>query len=94
MAKFVDQTITFTFDELEILRNAVVAYEDKTEKFVDTVYDKIEHGIHESLNERIQVVKKVCNDCEFNGTSMCPITNGVYECQLREDNVEEYRKNC
>ena len=92
MAKFIDQTITFTYEELKVLRNALVAYEAEEDKYFDALYDKVEHGIHDSLGERIRMSQTVCNDCEYQGSAMCPLTHGDNTCQLREDMVETYRK--
>lgn len=93
MEKYLNQTITFTYAELKVLRDAILLYEDKhVNEDVDALWDKVEHGIHTSLGERIRVVKAVCNDCDFNGTTMCPNVNGTMKCDLREDMVEAYRK--
>jgi len=91
MTKFIDQTITFTYEELKVLRNALIAYEDVEDKYFDALYDKVEHGIHDSLGERIRVTQTVCADCDYCGTTMCPLTHGDNTCQLREDMVETYR---
>ena len=94
MAKFLDQTITFTYEELKILRDAIIAYESANDVDADTLYDKVEHGIHDSLGERIRVVREVCKDCEFHHTDKCPVvaSNGAdYECALREEKVEKLR---
>lgn len=95
MAKYIDQTITFTFDELKVLRKALVAYENETDLTYDVIYDKVERGIHDSLGERTRVVRQACNDCDFRATAMCPVfeSNGaVPDCQLREDMVEVIRE--
>ena len=92
MEKYLNQTITFTYEELKVLRNALVAYEAEEDRYFDALYDKVEQGIHTSLGERIRVVKAVCNDCDFKGTAMCPNVNGTMQCDLREDMVEAYRK--
>ncbi len=91
MAEFIDQTITFTYEELKVLRNALVAYEAEEDKYFDALYDKVEHGIHVSLGERIRVSEAACGDCEYQGSAMCPLYHGN-TCQLREDMIETYRK--
>lgn len=92
MTKFIDQTITFTYEELKVLRDAILLYEDKhVNEDVDALWDKVEHGIHDSLGERIRVTQTVCADCDYCGTTMCPLTHGDNTCQLREDMVETYR---
>ena len=95
MAKYIDQTITVTFEELKVLRDAIILYEEEHNTDVDALWDKLEHGFHDSLGERIRAVKAVCNDCDFKGTTMCPLiaSNGTNcDCDLREDMIEGYRE--
>ena len=95
MATYNDQTITFTYAELKVLRNAIIGYETQRDRNYDELYDKVERALHTALGEAIREARNVCNDCDYQETSMCPFRQGKTECQLRDDmeKAEEEEQN-
>lgn len=59
MANYNDQTITFTYDELKVIRNAIIMFENTKNTQYDDLYDKVEYAIHTAIAESIREHKKV-----------------------------------
>ena len=52
--QYKDQTVTLTYAELKVLRNAIICYENGENKQYDDLYDKVEKALHTALAEAIR----------------------------------------